>query len=323
MAKEEKKERSLFSEKGFEIFNKYGIFIILLILMLFMTIMIPGFLSTRNIFNIMRQMSIKGLLALGVTLIIITGGIDLSSGAVVAFASVVTASFAQPGDSFLLAIIVGLGAGALAGLINGTIISKAKIPPFIATLGMMQAARGVALLYSGGRPIGNLSEAFEFIGGGDILGLPVPIIIFSLLIIITHLILSQTKLGKSIYAIGGNEEAAYICGINVPRVKLIIYTYAGLLAGLGAIILTSRISSGQPTAGLTYEMDAIAGTVIGGTSLSGGIGSIGGTVVGVMIIGVLNNGLDLMNVSSYWQQILKGVIIVTAIIIDVWKRKRQ
>lgn len=323
MAKEGTKKRSLLSQKGFEIFNKYGIFIILLAMMLFMTIMIPGFLSTRNIFNIMRQMSIKGLLALGVTLIIITGGIDLSSGAVVAFASVVTASFAHPGDSFLLAILVGLGAGALAGLINGTIISKAKIPPFIATLGMMQAARGVALLYSGGRPIGDLSESFEFIGGGDIFGMPVPIIIFAVLIIFTHLLLAQTKLGKSIYAIGGNEEAAYICGINVPRVKLIIYTYAGFLAGLGAIILTSRISSGQPTAGLTYELDAIAATVIGGTSLSGGIGSIGGTVIGVMIIGVLNNGLDLMNVSSYWQQILKGVIIITAIIIDVWKRKRQ
>jgi len=211
----------------------------------------------------------------------------------------------------------------LTGLINGTIIAKGKIAPFIVTLGMMTAARGAALLYTGGRPIGNLSDSFRFIGQGSLLGIPVPILIFLFVGVVSYLLLNKTKFGKYIYAIGGNEQAARIAGINVDKYKIMLYAYAGLLSSVAGIILTSRIASGQPTAGTMYELDAIAAAVIGGTSLAGGIGTIGGTIIGALIIGVMNNGLDLLNVSSYWQQILKGAIITTAVLIDSRKNRRK
>jgi inositol transport system permease protein len=267
---------------------------------------------------------VVGIVAIGVTLIIITTGIDLSSGSVIALSSVVVASMVHPGDYPLaLSLVVGLGLGALTGVINGAIISKGKIAPFIVTLGMMTAARGLALLYSGGRPIGNLSSSFKVIGQGSLLGIPIPILIFLAIGFITYLILNKTKFGKYVYAIGGNEQAARIAGVNVDKYKIMIYGYAGLLSAIGGIILTSRISSGQPTAGTMYELDAIAAAVIGGTSLSGGIGTIGGTIIGALIIGVMNNGLDLLNVSSYWQQILKGVIITVAVLIDSRKKSKK
>jgi inositol transport system permease protein len=306
-----------------QIFSKYGIFLIFIAMVILMSLLTPGFLSSQNLLNVVRQVSFVGIVAMGVTMVIITTGIDLSSGSVIALVSVITASFAQEDSSLVLALLIGLGVGALAGLINGTISAKGAIPPFIATLGMMIAARGLALLYSDGRPIGGLSESFLFIGQGQILGIPVPIIIFAIMGIISHLMLSKTKFGKYTYAIGGNEHAARICGINVDKYKIMIYTYAGLLSAIAGIMLTSRISAGQPSMGNMYELDAIAAAVIGGTSLTGGIGTIPGTIVGALIIGVLNNGLDLLNVSSYWQQILKGAIIVSAVLIDSRKNKKK
>ncbi|WP_148302573.1 ABC transporter permease [Caldalkalibacillus mannanilyticus] len=284
----------------------------------------PTFFTSGNLLNIVRQMSIVGIVAIGVTMIIITTGIDLSSGSVIALTSVIVASVAQV-DSYpvLFAVAIGLGIGLLCGLINGSIIAKGKIAPFIVTLGMMTAARGAALLYSGGKPIGGLSESFKFIGQGSLFGIPVPIIIFAAVAVISYILLNKTKFGKYVYAIGGNEQAAIIAGVNVTKYKILIYGYAGLLSGLAGIILTSRIASGQPTAGVMYELDAIAAAVIGGTSLAGGIGTIGGTVIGALIIGVMNNGLDLLNVSSYWQQILKGAIITVAVLIDSRKNKKS
>jgi inositol transport system permease protein len=212
--------------------------------------------------------------------------------------------------------------GALVGLINGSLVAKARIPPFIATLGTYTAIRGVANLYTGGRPISNLTDEYNFIGQGDVFGLPVPIIILVVMATVTHILYAHTKFGKYIYAIGGNEQAARVSGINASRYKMLIYVYASFLAGLAGLVVSSRIGSGQPGLGVGYELDAIAAAVIGGTSLSaGGIGTVAGTIVGALIIGVLNNTLDLMNVSAFWQQIVKGCIIVGAVILDQLKHR--
>ncbi|WZL75054.1 ABC transporter permease [Clostridiaceae bacterium 35-E11] len=311
-----------------KIFEKYGIYFIFVSMVIAMSILSPAFLKVGNLLNVVRQISVIGLIAMGVTMIIITTGIDLSSGSVLALAAVVAASFAQRSDwaaamypsltglPVIVPILAGLLVGVACGFVNGTIIAKTKIPPFIATLGMMTAARGLALLYSDGRPVSSLTNSYNFIGQGKIFGIPFPILILLVMAMFSHILLKNTKFGKYIYAIGGNENAAVVSGINVSKYKIMLYTYAGMLAGLAGIVLSSRISSGQPGLGVAYELDAIASAVIGGTSLSGGIGTIPGTMVGALIIGVLNNGLDLLNVSAYWQQIIKGVIIVGAVILD-------
>lgn len=315
------------------IFQKYGIVMIFLGLFILMSILSPAFLQTRNLLNVVRQISVIGLVAMGVTMVIITTGIDLSSGSVIALSAVVAASLAQRSDwaaakyphltglPVFIPIIAGLAVGIIAGCINGTIIAKTRIPPFIATLGMMTVARGFALLYSDGRPISSLTNSYNFIGQGEVLGIPFPIIILTVMAIITHTLLNNTKFGRYVYAIGGNEQAALVSGLNVGKYKMMIYTYAGFLSGMAGIVLSARISSGQPGLGLGYELDAIASAVIGGTSLSGGIGTIPGTIVGALIIGVLNNGLDLLNVSAYWQQIVKGAIIVGAVVLDERKNR--
>ena len=312
--------------------QKYAIVLILIAMIIVVSFLSPVFLQPVNLLNIVRQISVIGLIAMGVTVAIISTGIDLSSGSVVGLASVVAASLAQqPGWAqakypglevpLIVALLGGLGVGMACGFVNGFLIAKFKIPPFIATLGMMTAARGLALLYSNGRPLSSLTDAYNFIGAGTILGVPVPIIILALVGIGTHIMLNNTKFGRYVYAVGGNELAARFSGLNLDRVKIGIYTFAGLLAGLAGIVVSSRISSGQPGLGVGYELDAITAAVIGGTSLSGGIGTVWGTVVGALIIGVLNNSLDLLNVSAYWQQIMKGAIIVIAIIIDERKKR--
>lgn len=305
-----------------ELFNKYGMVVILFVMIIVMTIIKPIFINTSNIINIFKQVAVIGTIAYGVTLIIITGGIDLSSGSVVALVGVVVASFSAPGDNIILAIIIGLLVGALCGAINGIVLSFTGIPPFIATLGMMTIARGAALLYTNGRPISNIDESLLVLGTGKIGPVPIAVIIFLLAGLLTHIILRKSTFGKSIYAIGGNEQAAIVCGLNVKKIKILIYTFAGVMSAVGGIVLTARVSSGNPTAGLSYELDAIASAVIGGTSLSGGVGYISGTIIGALIIGVLNNGLTLIGVSPYWQQVVKGLIIVGAVILDAYKNKR-
>lgn len=316
-----------------DIFKKYGIVIIFLGMVTLLSVLSPAFLQTRNLLNVVRQISVIGLVAMGVTMVIITTGIDLSSGSVIALAAVVAASLAQRPDwaaakfpgltglPVIVPIMAGLAVGTIAGCINGTIIAKTKIPPFIATLGMMTVARGVALLYADGRPISSLTESYNFIGQGEVLGIPFPIILLAIMALGMHTLLNNTKFGRYVYAIGGNEQAAVVSGLNVSKYKILIYTIAGFLSGMAGIVLSARISSGQPGLGLGYELDAIASAVIGGTSLSGGIGTIPGTIVGALIIGVLNNGLDLLNVSAYWQQIVKGLIIVGAVILDERKNR--
>ncbi len=314
-------------------FSKYGIFVIFAVMVLGASLLSPAFLSSTNLINIVRQMSVVGLIALGVTGIIVSAGIDLSSGSVVGLTAVVAASLAQAPDNsgafypgLHLPLVVPVAAaclvGALVGLINGTLVAKARIPPFIATLGTFTAIRGAANLYTSGRPISDLTDDYDFIGQGDVFGVPVPIIILVVMAVVTHVLYAHTKFGKYIYAIGGNEQAARVSGINASRYKMLIYVYASFLAGLAGVVVSSRIGSGQPGLGVGYELDAIAATVIGGTSLSaGGIGTVAGTIVGALIIGVLNNTLDLMNVSAFWQQIVKGCIIVGAVILDQLKNR--
>jgi inositol transport system permease protein len=315
------------------IFSKYGIFLVFAVMVLVASLLSPAFMSRINLINIVRQMSVVGLIALGVTGVIVSAGIDLSSGSVVGLTAVVAASLAQdpefstpfyPGVHvpLIVSVLAACAVGALVGLINGSLVAKTRIPPFIATLGTYTAIRGVALLYTGGRPISDLTDAYNFIGQGDVFGLPVPIIILVIMAVVTHILYAHTKFGKYIYAIGGNEQAARVSGIDASKYKMLIYVYAGFLAGLAGLMVSSRIGSGQPGLGVGYELDAIAAAVIGGSSLSaGGIGTVAGTIIGALIIGVLNNILDLMNVSAYWQQIIKGCIIVGAVILDQLKHR--
>lgn len=277
----------------------------------------PSFLTAPNLINLVRQISINCILAVGVTFVLLTGGVDLSLGSLVALSGVVAASFAHP-QEYPTAVPVALGilAGAGCGALNGAVITGAKVAPFIVTLGMMTAARGLALVLSGGRPVSNLSRDFTRLGSSDVMGVPVPALILAVVAALAWVFLRRFRQGRYIYAVGGNEAAARASGVRVHRVKTLAYVVSGALSGLAGVVLASRITTGQPNAGVGYELDAIAAVVIGGTSLSGGAGGIGGTILGTLLMGVINNGLDLLNVSSYYQQIVKGLIIVGAVAAD-------
>ena len=304
--------------------RQYGIFLAFLIICGFLSYASSQFLTVSNWTIIITQVSINALLAFGVTFVIITGGIDLSVGSIVAVAGVVAALLAsQPDLPLIVPIFGGLLAGLVFGLLNGLIITKSKIAPFIVTLGIMTIGRGLALILSKGRPISNLSDAFNFIGGGDIFGIPFPIIVLIIVFIISYLLLKNTVFGRYVYAIGGNEQAAWASGINVNKIKMAVYALCGTLAGLAGILLTSRITTGQPNAGAGFELDAIAAAIIGGTSTSGGTGTIAGTLLGALLIGVINNGLDLLNVSSYYQQVIMGAIIIGAVLLDSWNQRKM
>jgi inositol transport system permease protein len=272
------------------------------------------------------------ILAVGLTVVIISTGIDLSVGSILALSAVVATSFAQaagatnqmyPGLSLpvLVPFAVGLLVGAACGLVNGILIAGFRIPPFIATLGMMTAARGLALIYSDGRPISKLTPDFNFLGQGLPFGIPMPIILLAAIAVGAHVMLNSTRFGRHVYAIGGNEQAARVSGIHLGRVKIGIYVFSGALAGIAGMVVAGRIGSGNPQLGTGAELDAIASAVIGGTSFAGGIGTIWGTIVGALLIGSLNTGLDLLNVSPFTQQVVKGAIIVLAIIIDERKNR--
>lgn len=297
--------------------TKYGILVALCLIIVVLSIISPAFLSITNILNVLRQISINGFLAIGVTFVILTGGIDLSVGAIVAFAGVVSASIARvPSYPAIFAIFMGILAGLVLGVINGFVIAKWNIAPFIVTLGMMSAARGVTFVYSDGRPIPGLSDNFLYFASGYILGIPIPVILLAIIYVIASIVLYRTRFGRYVYAVGGNEVSALISGLGVKKIKVLVYAISGLLAGLAGVVLTSRVTSGLPQAGQSYELDAIAAVVIGGTSLAGGKGKLWGTVVGFLLIGIINNGLDLLNVSSFYQLIVKGLIIVIAVMLD-------
>jgi ribose/xylose/arabinose/galactoside ABC-type transport system permease subunit len=302
--------------------GKYGLLAALLLLCAILTVMTPKFLTLPNLMIIVTQVTINALLAFGVTFVIITGGIDLSLGSIVAVTSVAAASFAHP-DTYPLAVPLGIGllTGLAFGAFNGWVITKGKVPPFIVTLGTMTIGRGLALILSKGRPISNLSDSFNYLGGGQLLGIPLPIVILAVIFIICTVLSKKTIMGRYVYAVGGNEQAARASGISVTRVKMFVYTLSGGLAALAGILLTSRISTGQPNVGIGFELSAIAAAIIGGTSTSGGVGSITGTLLGALLIGVISNSLDLLNVSSYYQQVVMGLIIIGAVLLDSVNKK--
>ena len=282
------------------------------------------FLTVKNLFNVLRQIATNLLLACGMTMVIILGGIDLSVGSIIALSGVLAAGcVSRYGFPIGAALLAGVLIGVLFGLFNGFVISKTTIPPFIVTLATMNIARGLAGVYTGGSPVRVVSKEWQFVGAGYIGGIPVPVIIMFVVYVISLLILNRTKFGRHVYAVGGNVTAAEFSGIKVTRVKFIVYLYTGIMAGIAGIILASRMYSGQPTAGEGAEMDAIAAVVVGGTSMAGGSGKLGGTLIGALIIGVLNNGLNLMNVNSFWQTVVKGIVILLAVTTDYLRNRNK
>ena len=303
--------------------QKLGPFSALLVIAVGLSIVSHNFLTVDNLLNVMRQASINALIAFGMTLVILLGGIDLSAGSVLALSSVIIASLLTSGMPAGLATLAGLVAGGLMGLVNGLVISKGKVAPFIATLGSMTVLRGLALVLSNGSPLSSFnSDFFSLLGGGYVARLvPIPVVLMLVMFAIFWVLLRKTVFGRHIYATGGNAESAKLSGVKVDRIQLYVYTISGVMAALAGVVLTSRLNSAQPTAGTGYELDAIAAVVLGGTSLTGGRGWIFGTLVGALLIGVLNNGLNLLDVSSFYQQVIKGGVILLAVLIDRGNKK--
>lgn len=293
-------------------------FIGLILLIIVVSILNPSFLDLSNLLNLLRQISINGLIAFGMTFIILTGGIDLSVGSILALSSAFIVLMITSGVDPIIALIIGVLIGFVLGAVNGLLVTKGNMAPFIATLATMTIFRGLTLVITDGNPITNLGDSylFQLFGKGYFIGIPVPAVTMIIVFVILLIILQKTTFGRHTYAIGGNEVAAKISGIKVNKIKILIYGISGLMSSLAGGILTSRLNSAQPTAGTSYELDAIAAVVLGGTSLTGGKGRIVGTLIGVLIIGVLNNGLNLLGVSSFYQQVVKGVVILIAVLID-------
>lgn len=313
---------------------KFQSIIALLIMCIVLSFMSDRFLTPDNAWNVMRQISVNMIISVGMTLVILTGGIDLSVGSILALAGAVTAGMLKFGAEFTNlniyvgfslfgALLGGILIGTLLGWFNGFTITKFKVPPFVATLAMLTIARGLTMLWTGGFPITGLGNKMAFIGTGWFLGIPMPVWISAVVVLIAVILTNRTKLGRYIYAIGGNETAAKLSGLKIKKIKMIVYAIAGALSAVGGIIVTSRLDSAQPNAGVSFELDAIAAVVIGGTSLSGGKGTIMGTVQGVLIIGILNNGLVLLNVSPFWQQVIKGFVILLAVVIEKFGSKEK
>ena len=298
--------------------KKSGSVIGLVILFAVISSLNSSFIDPSNLKNLLRQVSINALISFGMTFVILTGGIDLSVGSILALSSVLMGSFIKSGNNPIVGIVLACVMGAVLGAVNGLVITKGKVAPFIATLATMTIIRGFTLVYTNGNPISSLteSEAFHSFGQGFFMGLPVPAIMMLLMFAVSYFILHKTTLGRKTYAVGGNEKVSFIAGIKIDRIKIFAYTITGFLCGMAGAILTSRLNSAQPTAGTGYELDAIAAVVLGGTSLSGGKGRIVGTIIGALIIGTLNNGLNILNVSSFYQQVGKGIVILLAVLMD-------
>jgi len=309
--------------KGIELKKEMFALIGFIVLCVIMSVASSKFLEYDNLINVVRQVSINGILAVGMTFVILTSGIDLSVGSVLAISSTVVAgAMINQGLPSIVAVLLGILVGAVCGLINGTLVAYAKMPAIIVTLAMMEIPRGLALLYTGGYPLSGLPSGFSFLGRGYVLNvIPMPVVIMLIVYVIAYVILSHLPMGRYIYAIGGNEEAVRLSGVKVKKYKIMAYLISGVTAGVTGVVLTSRLMSGQPMAGSGFELDAIAAVVLGGTDIAGGRGSIVGTFLGVLIMGVLNNGLNLMGVSPYVQRVLKGLIILLAIYFSSKKKK--
>jgi ribose/xylose/arabinose/galactoside ABC-type transport system permease subunit len=309
--------------------SDYLIYLVFIAICAVLAFSAPDFFTASNLVNVVRQTSFPAIVAVGMTFVILTAGIDLSVGGVIAFAGVVGCLIiVRPefslGWALALGIAAGVAVGTVVGVINGVAITRFRLPPFIATLAMWFIAGrdgGLAFIVTAGQPVYNLPASFTFLGAGDIGGVPIPIILMLVTVAAGHVVLTRTAFGRHVYAVGGNEEAAWLSGINVARVKLAVYIISGTLAGLSSMVLAGRLASGDPKTGMGMELDAIAAVVVGGTSLFGGKGSVLGTLIGALIMGVLNNGLNLLDISSYWQPVVKGVVILLAVLIDQITKK--
>lgn len=306
------------SEKTKNLLREMGPLIGLVLLFIVIAALNDRFISPSNLSNLLRQVSINALISFGMTFVILTGGIDLSVGSILALSSALLASMITSGMNPEMAVIMAAVIGLGLGVVNGIIVAYGKVAPFIATLATMTIYRGATLVYTNGNPISGLSDdpIFMGLGQGDIAGVPVPAILMLIAFLVLLFILNKTPLGRQTYAVGGNEKVSFIAGIKINRVKIVSYAITGLLCALAGAVLTSRLNSAQPTAGMGYELDAIAAVVLGGTSLSGGKGRITGTLIGALIIGTLNNGLNILNVSSFYQQVVKGIVILLAVLMD-------
>jgi len=304
--------------------RRFGTLIGLLLLCAVLWALTPHFLTLSNLLNVVQQTSINAIVAAGMTFVIISGGIDLSVGSIVALSGVALGTLLQGGYPPAVALAAALAAGIACGLLNGAFVSIGRLPPFIATLGMMSVARGAALVFTEGRPVSGFDEGFRWLATGSVGFVPAPVLVMLIVYVVAHFVLTRTTFGRYVYAIGGNEEATRLSGIAVRFHKTAVYGVSGLMSAVAAIVLTARLNSAQPIAGMMYELDAIAATVIGGTSLMGGEGSLGGTLIGALIMGVLRNGLNLLGVSSFLQQIVIGGVIVGAVLVDtILKRHRH
>lgn len=305
--------------------RSYALFVVFMVMVVVLSIISPTFMTAKNVINIFRQISINGILAIGMTFVIVLGGIDLSIGSLCAVTGVVSAIILEkyPGIP-LIAIVIGIICSSLLGAVVGFMVSKFKIAPFIATLAMLTIARGVALVIADGIPHTIKDPFYVSLGNGYLwetsspsqISIPTPVLIFAAVVVISMVILYKTKFGRYVYAVGGNEQATRASGVNVDKVKMWVFIFNATLCGIAGTVLAGRITSGQPVAATGYELDAIAAVIIGGSSLTGGAGKISGTILGALIIGVLNNGLVLLGVSSYYQQIIRGIIIAAAVILD-------
>ncbi len=300
-----------------QILKKFGLVFAVLIIVIIMSCLSPVFLSSKNLINILRQISTNGILAVGMTFIILTGGIDLSVGSLVAVTSVICGSMLMGGANVWVACLVGVAAAVTFGVFNGYLVAYVGLQPFIATLASTTIGRGFALVFSNGKPYTIMNEQFLAIGQGDLFGIPNPIIILLVVCAFGLIILKSTTFGRYVFAIGGNKNAAKLSGVKTRKVEMMVYIISGICCGIVGLILSARISSGQPTAAEGYELDAIAATAIGGTSMSGGIGGLQGTVLGFVIIGLISNSLNLLNVNSFYQQVVKGFIILLAVLLDM------
>ena len=303
--------------------RRFGTVIGLVVLCAILWVLTPHFLTVSNLLNVAQQTSINAIVAVGMTFVIISGGIDLSVGSIVALSGVVLGALLQGGQPLAVALAAALAVGIACGLLNGALVSIGGLPPFIATLGMMSVARGAALVFTEGRPVSGFDEGFRSIATGSAGFVPAPVVVMIAVYVAAHVVLTRTTFGRYVYAIGGNEEATRLSGVAVRFHKTAIYGVSGAMSAIAAIVLTARLNSAQPIAGTMYELDAIAATVIGGTSLMGGEGTLAGTLVGALIMSVLRNGLNLLGVSSFLQQIVIGGVIVGAVLVDTVLKRRK
>lgn len=310
-------------QKIMYVYDKAGVLIILLLMMLILSLMTDTFFTYRNLMNTVRQVTFWAMIGLGAMVCLVGGDFDLSPGSIVALTSILSAMTIKQelGGSIIIPFLVAVAVGLAVGIVNGVLIAYTGIPAFIATLGTQILLRGLALYIANGRPVSNLDPKFNNLGGGSIGMIPIPVVFLIIMSLITWYIMKYTRIGRHIYAIGGNAQAAMVSGVDVKKLKVLTYIYSGVTAAIAGMVLTARVASGNAGSGEGFELKAIAGCVIGGVSLDGGIGSVYGVLCGIMVIGVLNNGMDLMNVSGYMQQIAQGIIIIGAVMLDVFRAK--